>query len=285
MTPEELAALQAQTAAQAQAMESAGFVTQSGGGIVGGLVDIGMGINNLQQSKKQLAAAEEGLAKVKESAPSLATPTAYYEAAKNAYDQRLMQMRTEDINRALSSSVQAAGQYGARGLGMAMQAQQQAQQAQRQEAATQQEMQTRAMEQLAGAQLQTLGMQEQRYQTDLTYAYDERKAAQAAKQAAQQQIASGITSTATGAIGMATGMPTLGFEKGGKIQKTPGEFNHNTNEMYVVDGNGEHVGIAVTGGEYVVPPKDAKALKGLSESGSTPLHKFVRRMINRFENA
>lgn len=261
------------------------MVAESGGGVIGGLVDIGMGINNLAQSKKQLAAAEKNLATVKGSAPSLSTPTAYYDAVKNAYDQRLMNMRNEDINRSLSSSVQAASQYGARGLGMAMAAQNQAQAAQRAEAATQQQLQTQAMGQLAGAQMQTLGMKEQRYQTDLDYAYDERKSAQAAKAAAQQQIASGVTSAATGAIGLATGMPML--EKGGEIdvQKTPGRFSHEENEMYVVDSDGDSMNIALTGGEYVIDPKSAEAMKILAEKGGSPLHKFVRKMIKRFEDA
>jgi hypothetical protein len=55
--------------------------------------------------------------------------------------------------------------------------------------------------------------------------------------------------------------------------------------MYVVDEDGKSVGIALTGGEYVIAPKDAAQLRNLSNKGKSGLHKFVRKLVNRFEKA
>ena len=55
--------------------------------------------------------------------------------------------------------------------------------------------------------------------------------------------------------------------------------------MYVVDEDGRDVGIALTGGEYVISPDDAREMRELSGKGKTPLHKFVSRMVRRFEKA
>ena len=55
--------------------------------------------------------------------------------------------------------------------------------------------------------------------------------------------------------------------------------------MYVVDEDGKSMGIALTGGEYVIAPKDAKELKELSEKGKSGLHRFVRKLVTRFEKA
>jgi len=268
---------------QALNLEQAGVMSQGIGTAVGGVGSLATGIVGLIGSGQAIRDAESNLQAVKDAAPSLTTPTAYMDAVKNAYDQRLMTMRNEDINRALSSSVAAAGQYGARGLGMAMQAQNQAQANLRAEAEAQQKAQTAALTNLGAAQQNAQQMQEARYQSDLDLAYDERKAAQARQQQAIQGITQGVMGLATG--GASTLLANAAFEEGGEIQKTPGEFSHDRNEMYIVDGDGESVGIAVTGGEYVVPPADAKALKEKSEQGNTPLHRFVRKMIKRFEDA
>ena len=153
---------------------------------------------------------------------------------------------------------------------MAMQAQNQAQANLRAEAEAQQKAQTAALTNLGAAQQNAQQMQEARYQSDLDLAYDERKAAQARQQQAIQGITQGVMGLATG--GASTLLANAAFEEGGEIQKTPGEFSHDRNEMYIVDGDGESCGSAVTGGEYVVPPADAKALKEKSELCYAPLH-------------
>ena len=98
-------------------------------------------------------------------------------------------------------------------------------------------------------------------------------------------ISSAIGGIATGAaLGVALKKSDFKFgEKGIKVQRTPGEFNHDTNEMYVVDEDGRDVGIALTGGEYVIAPKDAQKLKQLAGSGKGKLHKFVGSLVRRFE--
>ena len=203
-------------------------------------------------------------------------------AVKNAYDQRLVQMRTQDINRSLATTAQAAQQYGSRGLGSIMQATEQAQRQMQEQALTQQQLQTQALTNLADARQQEVARREARSTRDIDYGYDAVARAEAAKAAAVQQIGAGITNTVGGIAKTAIGM---GMEKGGKVQKTPGEFNHDTNEMYVVDEDGRDMNIALTGGEYVIAPKDARRLKREAIKGKSPLHKFVRSLVNRFEKA
>ena len=47
------------------------------------------------------------------------------------------------------------------------------------------------------------------------------------------------------------------MEQGG-MMKTPGEFSHNTNPIHMIQ-DGEVIG-EMTGGEYVLNPKQAKAI-------------------------
>jgi hypothetical protein len=261
---------------------------------LGGVVDIFAGSAGIKRGEEALGVAEAELKKLKASQPSLSTPSEYYEAAKNAYDQRLVQMRTEDINRSLATTTQAAGQFGARGLGAVMQAQRDAQSQMRTEALTQQQLQTQALTNLADARQQEVARREARSTRDLEYGYDAQALAQAQVAQARQQRTAGFAGALGGAaqaglgalaLDKMGGFEALAAEKGAKVQKTPGEFNHDTNEMYVVDEDGKSVGIALTGGEYVIAPKDAAQLRNLSNKGKSGLHKFVRKLVNRFEKA
>jgi len=292
-------------------------------GAIGGVVDIAQGVKakRLAGAEQQKANAE--LEKLKASQPSLSTPSEYYDAVKNAYDQRLLQMRNQDINRSLATTTQAAQQYGSRGLGSIMQAQQQAQSQLSQEAMNQQQLQTQALTNLAGARQQEIQLREARSTRDLEYGYDAKALADAQMAQAKQQIGQGIAGAVggvatlgagallgksmgylgtdggkkkpnTGALrdGVDSPLNTGGFqpdynyaEDGLKVQKTPGEFNHDTNEMYVVDEDGREVGIALTGGEYVINPEDARKMRELAGKGKTSLHKFVGSMVRRFEKA
>jgi len=245
----------------------------------GGLAGIIAGATGRGKIKSDIEAAKQNVDKIKATQPSIATPSAYYDAVKNAYDQRLMQMRTQDINRSLATTTQAAQQYGSRGLGAVMQAQQQAQQQMRAEAATQQQAQTQAMMNLGQAQQMTQQMQDAQYGRNLEYAYDEKALAEARLDQKKQQLSSGVAGVIEGAAQFGAGF----FEEGGKVQKTPGEFDHDTNEMYVVDEEGRDMNIALTGGEYVINPRDAKRLKQLAGNGKTSLHRFVNKLVIRFE--
>ena len=266
----------------------AGIGAEVIGGTVGGVVDIFAGAKAKKQGKLDVDKANKDLNMLKASQPSLSTPTEYYDAVKNAYDQRLLSMRNQDINRSLATTTQAAQQYGSRGLGAVMQAQQQAQTQLGQEAMNQQQLQTQALTNLATARERETSLREQRSTRDLEYGYDAKALADAQLAQAKQQMTGGISSAiggiATGAaLGVALKKSNFSFDDGGQVQKTPGEFNHDTNEMYVVDEDGRDVGIALTGGEYVIAPKDAQKLKQLAGSGKGKLHKFVGSLVRRFE--
>lgn len=266
---------------QSGAMGAAGAA-----GAIGGIVDIVAGFQEKSRAKQGLQKANENLDSVLASQPSLSTPAEYYDAVKNAYDQRLLQMRTEDINRSFATTAQAAQQYGSRGLGAVMSAQQQAQDALRREALTQQQLQTDALTNLATARERETGLREARSNRDLEYAYDQKALEEARLAQARQQIGEGIVGTVGGVAKAAIGFGMMA--KGGQVQKTPGKYSHEENEMYVVDDEGKGVGIALTGGEYVIDPARAKRLKNKSKDSSLKGMKVLRRevvkMVDDFEN-
>ena len=66
------------------------------------------------------------------------------------------------------------------------------------------------------------------------------------------------------------------------MTKTPGEFSHKRNPLHVINQEGEKVA-EVTGGEYVFNPEQSKRLLQLAKQGDSPLHKFVMRLLERFE--
>ena len=68
-------------------------------------------------------------------------------------------------------------------------------------------------------------------------------------------------------------------KKQGGVQKTPGAFSHSTNPIDIMK-DGAKIG-EMTGGEYIFNPSQAKQLKKLSKSGSSPLHKFVNSLLNK----
>jgi len=249
------------------------------GQAVGGVVDLVQGFEAKDRAKDALSDAEENLAKLMDSQPSLSTPSEYYDAVKNAYDQRLVQMRTADINRSLATTAQAAQQFGSRGLGAVIQANTQAQDQMRQEALAQNQLQTQALTNLASARERETQLRERRSERDIEYGYDAQSLAQAQLAQARQQIASGFTNIAGG---VASGVVGFGaMNKGGVVKKTPGKFDHDTNEMYVVDSDGNPVGIALTGGEYVIDPARAKRLKNKSKDSSLKGMKVLRREVEK----
>lgn len=67
-------------------------------------------------------------------------------------------------------------------------------------------------------------------------------------------------------------------KNGGVVQKTPGEFSHESNPIDMVAENGEKVG-EVTGGEYIINPDQSQALesvyKGIKESGEPTTESLV----------
>ena len=276
-------------------LQGAGMMASGALGVAGGITDIIQGTRNLRDARADQASAQSEIDKLKASQPSLSTPAEYYEAVKNAYDSRLMQMRTEDINRNLANTTAAAASFGSRGLGALAGATQAANRAQRQEVLTQQQLQTQNLQQLAQAQQNTIDRKEARNVRETQYAQSQLEAAKQAAMMAQQQRMSGIASTVGGVAQAGMGFGALrtgnelldmganiaGFEKGGKVQKTPGKFSHKENEMAVVTEDGEDTGIRVTGGEYVLNPKQARAIKMLVESGDAKaLMKYMDNLLD-----
>ena len=262
------------------------------GGIVGGIGAIAGGIADVRAGKQlrdrgaaEAAAATQELAELRAAQPSLDTPSEYYELVKGAYDQRLMQQRVEDINRSFATTAAAAGQFGARGLGAVLQASAQAEAAKRQEVLTQQKLQTQALGQLAQARERETRLRELRSTREINLAFDAKRAGEAREFYGQQQRAQGVVSAIGGVAQVAGGAATLAAgiaKKGIKVTKTPGEFSHKRNPLSVTNKEGVKVA-ELTGGEYVFNPEQSKKLMKLAKEGDTPLHKFVGKLLERFE--
>jgi hypothetical protein len=273
------------------ATDLTGMMASGAASGLGGIADVVSGFVAKGQAKKELAKANENLESVLGNQPSLSTPGEYYDAVKNAYDQRLLQMRTDDINRSLATTAGAAQQFGARGLGAIMGAQSQAQRQMREEALTQQRLQTSALSNLASARERETGLREARSNRDIDFAYDAKALADAKLGQARAQIGQGFGSALGGAASFGIGLGALKAmaDEGAKVQKTPGKFSHEENEMYVVDEEGKSMGLALTGGEYVIDPARANRLKNKAKDSSLKgmkvLRKEVQTMVNDFEKA
>tara|TARA_R110000796_G_scaffold71511_1_gene162368 strand:- start:2987 stop:3862 length:876 start_codon:yes stop_codon:yes gene_type:complete len=266
------------------------------GSIAGGVGQLAGGIaGNIGQADREAAAKGEydaalrDLQRIKDTQPSLSTPSEYYKMVSEAYDQRLMQQRVEDINRSLATTTQAASQFGARGLGAVMQASQQAQKSQRQEVLTQQKLQTQALGQLAGARERETGLRETRSARDLDYGYDAKALAEARQAQVQQQGVQNTMDMYAGAASVVGGVIGMGMKDGGKIAKrgvkvtkTPGEFSHKRNPLHVVDKGGSKVA-ELTGGEYVFNPEQSNKLMQLAKDGDSQLHKYLLNLLKKFE--
>ena len=273
--PEAAATETTQTSSEAggNVLEKAAGAASGVGQIVGGVTNIVMGARALKDV--DIAGAEGAVRDAYATRPGLGTPVEFYNMQKEAYDQRLMAMRVEDINRGLATNVAAAQQYGARGLGATLAATAQAQRAQQQEVLQQQRLQTGALGTLAQAREREIQRREQRATFDIGMAFDQLKAEQAREQYARQQIAQGIVGTAAGVARTAV---TFGAEQGAKV--TPGEFSHDTNPIDIVQ-EGAKIG-EMTGGEYIFNPQQAGKMAREAKKGNSPLHKFVRKTLNKF---
>ena len=78
----------------------------------------------------------------------------------------------------------------------------------------------------------------------------------------------------------------FGFSEGGMFEneeaaETPGEFNHDTNPIDIIQ-DGEKIG-EMTGGEYIFNPEQAETLRELSMQGDSPLHQFIRELLSKEE--
>ena len=67
----------------------------------------------------------------------------------------------------------------------------------------------------------------------------------------------------------------------GEDNKTPGEFDHDTNPIDLVQ-DGKKVGEA-TGGEYIFNPEQSDKIRELAEKEKSPLARYVIGLLNRFD--
>jgi hypothetical protein len=279
-------------------VQSIGAAAGGIGQLVGGIAGMLNQEELEERASANLDAALQELEDLKASQPSLATPSAYYEGVKGAYDQRLLQMRMDDINRSLATTAQAATQFGARGLGALAGATAQAQRAQREEVLTQQRLQSEALMQLGQAQERETQLREARSTRDIEFGYDAKALAEAQVAQAEQQriqnfanIAGGIAGLAGGITGAVIGTGEkgmkVGYRMGGKTKEAPfvteGEFDHGTNKKAVIDEESGVKEAELTGGEYVFNPEQSETLFKLAKEGDTPLHKYLLKLLLRFE--
>lgn len=277
------------------------------GSVIGTLAGAGQAIYGGVQAKK----AKKEIERLQKEAPDLnapiSTPSEYYKAYKEAYDQDIMNRQMESIKSGLAGTTEALAGAGGRallgGIGAATQ------QAQRQTqgiADIQQQRQTEALQGLAAAQERTRGLQENRLGMREARFQGQMENAQAARDAAIQNIAGGLSNIASawnygsgkksggGGGGSNTLPETKKFleknenfsfstkEKGGKVMKTPGEFSHKTNPIDIMR-NGKKIAEA-TGGEYIFNPKQMSNIKKyVATDDKSKLHSYVKALIKRFE--
>ena len=187
----------------------------------GGQAQAALGAAQTLYGLSQMPKARAEMERARASAPSLETPSQFYENYKNAYDSELARMQSDAIQSNLATSVQALQGAGGRalvgGLGAATMG---AQRGQQQMLAGERAARLQAGQQLATAQERTIGRQEARSQRDMAYANQ-------AYQAALGNVGGGIGAMGKGL--MFAGQGTQGQGTGGSA--TPNnEFRDATNE-------------------------------------------------------
>lgn len=119
----------------------------------------------------QLPKARAEFERAKAAAPSLETPSQFYENYKNAYDATLASMQSDAIQANLATSVQALQGAGGRAVvGGLTAATAQALSAQNQMLAQERQMRLAAGQQLAAAEERAIGRKEARSQQEMAYA-------------------------------------------------------------------------------------------------------------------
>jgi len=256
--------------------------------IIGGLAGLGQSIWGGVQANR----ARKDMERIRKGAPDLnapiaGTPSEYYKAYKDAYNQDIMNRQMESIKTGLAGTTEALSGAGGRallgGIGAATQ------QAQRQTqgiADLQQQRQTEALQSLGAARERTrqaqearLAMREGRYQTDLDRAAGERAVGQA-------NIGAGIGQIGSSVQGYLGGLADIEAakikEKGGKVVKTPGPFSHEKNPIDIMQ-NGKKIAEA-TGGEYIFNPKQMSNIKRyVANDDKSKLYSYVKALIKKFE--
>jgi len=262
-------------------MSNADYTAQG----IGGIGDLGLGIYNIVQGNRAAKQARADLATALGNRPDLSPSTAFADAERNAYSKKMLNMQRQSLQRNLASGIQAASAdpraLAASLTGMqrgAAMAEQQAMQAQ-----AQQQMQA-TMKRGEAEQMATR-LKENRSQGDITR---ESQNLASARQAIGQGIGQafgGLGSMAGGMAGGGFGQAAAGLfgaKEGAKVPKTPGKFSHESNPIDIVR-DGAKVG-EMTGGEYILNPKQASDIKSVVASGDkAKLHSYMKSLIKKFE--
>lgn len=213
----------------------------------------------------QLPKAKAAFESAKASAPSLETPSQFYENYRNAYDSEIARMETDAIQSNLATSVQALQGAGGRALvGGLSGATRTAQDAQNRMLSQERAMRLQAGQQLAAAEERSIGRKEARSQQEMAYANQ-------AYQAALGNVAGGIGSAAEGLM---YAVPNTDWEKVGKGLKNAGGKAGDA-----LKDAGQAVGSGVSQAAQKVGEK-ASALKERVEYGMDVLPE----KINDFKN-
>jgi hypothetical protein len=271
---------------------------------------VGAGIQYFQGKKEAKKGEASEAALRAKGLPKMETPQEAFDLYENAKQNKYAQLATEQANQRFSDVASLMAQSGYRGLQNLGGAQRAADQSVAQIGQQQFAQEQGALQDLAGMQAQTerfnVGLEGQQYMTDLGMS-------QQAYQAGRQMQASAIDralGAATSAIGgysseaylnkfgdkipfglekQKGGYQTpdsfyasIGLPTGEKGMKTPGPFSHEKNPIDLVK-NGVKIGEA-TGGEYIFNPDQSKKMKQLAAQGDTPLHKYVGKMLKKFDN-
>jgi hypothetical protein len=243
------------------------------------------------QGKKEAKKGEAAEAALRaKGLPKMETPQEAFDLYENAKQNKYAQLATEQANQRFSDVASLMAQSGYRGLQNLGGAQRVADQSVAQIGQQQFAQEQGALQNLAGMQAQTerfnVGLEGQQYMTDLGMS-------QQAYQAGRQMQASSIDRALAAGAQAATGYANKDYREaykgniglglfGEKGMKTPGPFSHDKNPIDLVK-NGVKIGEA-TGGEYIFNPDQSKKMKQLAAQGDTPLHKYVGKMLKKFDN-
>lgn len=250
---------------------------------------VGAGIQYFQGRKEAKKAEESEAALRAKGLPKMETPKEAFDLYEQAKQNKYSQLATEQANQRFADVSNVIAQSGYRGLQQLSNVQRQADQSVAQIGQQQQAQEQAALGNLAGMQAQTerfnVGLEGQQYMTDLGMS-------QQAYQAGRQMQASAIDrglAAATKAMGAYSSKDYIDaygdkipFGRTGKNgMKTPGEFSHEKNPIDLVK-DGVKIGEA-TGGEYIFNPTQSKKMKQLAAQGDSPLHKYVSKMLTKFD--
>lgn len=204
-TPEEVQ--QKSNPAAAAAATAASLAGQATMTAAGGYAQAALGGIQALYGAYQAPKARAEFEAAKASAPSLETPSQFYENYRNAYDAELARMETDAIQSNLATSVQALQGAGGRALvGGLASASRSAQDAQNRMLAQERQARLAAGQQLAAAEERAIDRKEVRSQQDIEYANQ-------AYQAAIGNVAGGLGSLGEGLM---YGISATDFSKAGK---------------------------------------------------------------------